>query len=105
MKFVMILILLVSVSSAFSAGNTKAEWVTEAGILLLPGQAAVDLYQSLKSKEIRNRLSTKYHELRTKKNKFAECEAVFERGDTWDEFVLTSAQCRIKAPVGTVIKY
>lgn len=78
----------------------KSDWVTEAGTMLVAGEAAKALYFSLKAKP----KVQKVYGYKIKKNKFAECWGYFENPQATEE-MLKFADCQIKAPKGTVTTY
>jgi len=91
------------------AANSKgtADWVTETSTMLISGQAAMDLYNSLNAPETLDPLSTNFDQYRTKENVFAKCSVSFYRQDQQDEdvewVIQDNATCQINAPSGSVI--
>ena len=93
------------ISTSFAQAK-DADWVVEISTLLLKGEVAVDLYESLNAKEVLHPMSTKYDEVRTKKNSFASCSVRYLRSDLPDGetiWEVESAECKIKAPKGKTI--
>ena len=96
-----------SVNLLADTAEDEASWVVETGTLVLSGQAAEDLYESLNAKVKLDPLSTKWDELRIKKNKFGTCKANYYRVDDPNgeaEWTIESANCHIQAPKGTTLK-
>lgn len=95
--------------SAFSAVENSAEWVVEAGVMVVSGAGANDLYDSLNAKYILDPMSTNYEQQRVKENAFAKCVVNYHRFETnageseWERGEY--ARCTISAPEGTVNKF
>lgn len=89
-----------------SSSNAETIWVVEASTMIVKGQAAADLYMSMNAPEVRDPMSTRYDEHRTRSNAFATCGVSFyltgEVGEQ-DWVMQKNAECQIKAPQGTVI--
>ncbi len=103
-----VLIMILALCS-FDAFSKDADWVVETGTMLISGQAASDLYNSLDAPYTLDPLSTNWDQYRTKENAFAKCSVSYYRFDTPDGDTVWEMQdntkCQITAPVGTVLKF
>ncbi|EQC45076.1 hypothetical protein M899_0552 [Bacteriovorax sp. BSW11_IV] len=110
MKHLFFAVIISASFNVFSSDSSvkEADWVIETGTMLIKGQAAVDLYNSLDANYTLDPLSTNWDQYRTKENAFAKCSASFYRIDQADgdtEWIMQNdAKCQITAPVETVLK-
>lgn len=89
--------------------GSSADYVTEAGIMVVKGRAAADLYAALNAKEVVDPQSTKFDQSRMKSNKLGNCTLSFYRSDSSGETEwladASTAECHIRAPKGSVSTY
>lgn len=94
------------VSSWAFAGNQASEYIQEAGVVVIRGQSAMDLYTNLNAKE-KDLVLVTHQQERMKQAGSVRCVATFlggfdENQDSPGRYTLADAECAIQLTPGSV---